>query len=58
MKPAAIVTLKDPDSFIADRVVRFWQESDVAEMSGAGLRGTVRLQRSVPFGEQWFNPNG
>ncbi len=55
---AAIASLENPDSFILDRVARFWQQPEVADLSGAGLRGTVRLQRSVPFGEQWFNPNG
>jgi hypothetical protein len=54
----AISDLHDPDAFIAGRVADFWQQREVAEMSAAGLRGTVRLQRSIPFGERWFNPNG
>jgi hypothetical protein len=55
---AAITGLQDPGRFIADRVAGFWQQPEVVEMSAAGLRGTDRLQRSVPFGEQWFKPNG
>lgn len=53
----AITNLADPDEFIRQRVASFWQQPEVAEMSAAGLRGTVRIQRSVPFGAQWFNPN-
>ena len=53
-----ISDLQDPDAFITRRVTDFWQQREVAEMSAAGLRGTVRLQRSVPFGERWFSPNG
>ena len=55
---SAIVSLPDPDGFVADRVANFWLQQEVAEMSAAGLRGTVRLQRSIPFGERWFNPRG
>ncbi|PXA86583.1 DUF262 domain-containing protein [Nostoc sp. 3335mG] len=54
---AAIEGLPNPDEFIRQRVATFWQQSQVAEMSAAGLRGTVRIQRSVPFGAEWFNPN-
>lgn len=54
----AISKLSNPDSFIASRVADFWQQQEVAEMSAAGLRGTVRLQRSIPFGERWFSPYG
>jgi hypothetical protein len=54
---AAIEALSDSDEFIRQRVATFWQQPEVAEMSAAGLRGTVRIQRSVPFGAAWFNPN-
>ena len=53
----AIENLSDPDDFIQQRVATFWQQREVTEMSAAGLRGTVRIQRSVPFGANWFNPN-
>lgn len=54
----AIAALPNPDAFIADRIATFWQQNEVAEMSAAGLRGTVRLQRSIPFGQRWFDPDG
>lgn len=53
----AILLLDDPDSFVRERVDGFWQQAEVVEMSATGLRGTVRLQRSIPFGERWFTPN-
>ena len=55
---SAISSLPNPDSFIANRIADFWQQQEVAGMSAAGLRGTDRLQRSVPFGERWFTPHG
>jgi hypothetical protein len=54
---AAIEKLKSRDKFIVNKISGFWQESDVAEMSASGLRGSVRLQKTVAFGSNWFNPN-
>lgn len=52
-----ILALDDPDGFIREKVAGFWSQQDVADMSSPGLRGTVRLRRSVPFGSEWFSPN-
>lgn len=52
-----IEALPSPDEYIIERVKQFWLQPEAVEMSTAGLRGTVRLQRSVPFGTTWFNPN-
>jgi len=54
---AAIMAHAGPDEFVRQRIESFWQQPEVAEMSASGLRGTVRLQRTIPFGEQWFNPH-
>lgn len=54
---AAITALADSSGFVRQQVATFWQQPEVANMSAAGLRGTVRIQRSIPFGAQWFNPN-
>jgi hypothetical protein len=54
----AILALPDPDTFIRKKKVgEFWMQPDVPWMSTPGLRGTVRLQRTVPFGAKWFNPD-
>ncbi|WP_346897643.1 DUF262 domain-containing protein [uncultured Roseibium sp.] len=54
---AAIMALGNSDDYIRERIASFWQQPEVPEMSASGLRGTVRLQRTIPFGSQWFNPN-
>lgn len=53
----AIMALGNADEYVRDRIVTFWNQPEVPEMSASGLRGTVRIQRTVPFGAQWFNPN-
>ena len=52
-----ISALTDADKFIVDKIAEFWKQSKVAEMSASGLRGTVRIQHSVQFGESWFDPD-
>ena len=54
----AIAAHNDAEGFVRDRVKNFWVQQEVADMSASGLRGTMRIQRSVPFGVKWFNPNG
>ncbi|HVH74251.1 MAG TPA: DUF262 domain-containing protein [Stellaceae bacterium] len=53
----AIGGIPNSDAFITQKVADFWQQKDVAEMSASGLRGSLRLQRSVAFGAQWFEPD-
>jgi hypothetical protein len=53
---AAIEALPDADGFIRARVEAFWAAPDVDRFFSAGLRGTTRIQRTVPFGEAWFRP--
>lgn len=53
----AISELDDPDQFVCNKVEQFWLQPEVVDMSATGLRGTVRLQRSIPFGAAWFNPD-
>lgn len=52
----AIEALKDPDEFIKRRVTEFWQSTEIDRFFAPGLRGTTRLQRTLPFGEAWFKP--
>jgi len=54
---ASIVDLSNPDAFILRKVEEFWEQPQVAEMSSTGLRGTTRIQRTVPFGAAWFSPD-
>lgn len=52
-----IIKLQDSDKFIRAKVQDFWSQPEVGDMSAPGLRGSVRLQRSVEFGSKWFLPN-
>jgi hypothetical protein len=54
---AAIMSHANPDQFVEEKIGSFWQQPEVTDMSAAGLRGTVRLQRTIPFGESWFKPD-
>ncbi|MBE7635940.1 DUF262 domain-containing protein [Sneathiella sp. P13V-1] len=51
-----IKALDDPENFLRNRVETFWDNEEVQQMSVGGLRGTQRLQRTVPFGTNWFDP--
>ena len=54
----AILALGDAESkaFVRNRIEGFWQDPATQSFTSPGLRGTVRIQRTVPFGEQWFQP--
>lgn len=44
----------DPVEFIRQRIAAFWQSPAIDYFFLPGLRGTVRIQRTLPFGEAWF----
>lgn len=52
----SVSALRDMSEFIRTRTASFWQQPEVWEMSASGLRGTERIQKTVPFGRRWFNP--
>ena len=52
----AIRALENPADFVEAKVLSFWQQPAAEAMSASGLRGTQRLQRTIPFGDQWFRP--
>ena len=51
-----ILALDSPKEFVDRRINGFWDHSDNPNMTSPGLRGTVRIKRTVPFGEEWFRP--
>ncbi|WIA58361.1 DUF262 domain-containing protein [Sphingobium sp. WTD-1] len=55
---AAIQALGDQAAkdFVKQKIETFWEQPNVASFTSPGLRGTVRIQRTVPFGEAWFMP--
>jgi hypothetical protein len=52
----AILALATPIDFVREKVRTFWRQPDTATFTSLGLRGTTRIQRTVPFGENWFRP--
>jgi hypothetical protein len=53
---AAILALPAPQAFVRERMQKFWSQPQTANFTSPGLRGTTRIQRTVPFGEAWFRP--
>lgn len=45
---------QNPVEFVHQRIQEFWENPDVQNFFTSGLRGTTRIQRTVPFGTQWF----
>jgi hypothetical protein len=46
----------ESNAFVKEKIETFWQQPQVASFTSPGLRGTVRIQRTVPFGDEWFRP--
>lgn len=53
---AAIEALIDAVGFVRERIRGFWDQPEAANFTSPGVRGTTRIQRTVPFGERWFRP--
>ncbi|MBB5721169.1 hypothetical protein FHS72_000776 [Loktanella ponticola] len=51
-----IQLLGHPEEFVKKQILGFWQQPEAEAMSASGLRGTQRLQRTIPFGDTWFKP--
>jgi hypothetical protein len=45
---------QDPVGYVRQRTAEFWQTPNVGQFFTSGLRGTIRIQRTIPFGAQWF----
>ncbi len=53
---AAIRQLPDPVNFVRERVTALWSSPEIAALHVSGMRGTLRISRSVPLGAHWFRP--
>lgn len=52
----AILALVTPQEFVRQKILTFWSQAETETFTSLGLRGTTRIQRTVPFGEAWFRP--
>ncbi len=51
-----IKAMASPVEFARRKIEGFWSQPQTASFTSPGLRGTTRIQRTVPFGEVWFRP--
>lgn len=51
---AHIQSKPNPVAYLQKRIPNFWKAPDVQNFFTAGLRGTIRIQRTIPFGTKWF----
>lgn len=52
---ATINAQPDPLEYVRDRIKKFWQSPAIDSFFVPGLRGTIRIQRTIPFGIEWFS---
>ena len=52
---AYIQSKQNPVEHLTQRVYEFWNSPEIDNFFTSGLRGTVRIQRTVPFGVDWFS---
>jgi hypothetical protein len=50
----SIKSRKDEKDFVKTRIEDFWKHQDIGRFTVAGMRGTTRIQKTLPFGKTWF----
>jgi hypothetical protein len=40
--------------WVRDRIRQLWENPEINSFFATGLRGTIRIRRTIPFGTQWF----
>jgi Protein of unknown function DUF262 len=56
LEPILALGAEGAREFVKRKMESFWSQPENATFTSLGLRGTVRIQRTVPFGENWFRP--
>jgi hypothetical protein len=51
---ALIKAKRNPVQFVQQRISEFWRNPAIENFFVPGLRGTARIQRTIPFGASWF----
>lgn len=52
----AIRQTRNPEALLREKLSNFWRSDEVARFLAPGQRGTTRIEASVPFGKDFFNP--
>ena len=45
----------DPLEYVKSKIVAHWLDPGIEQIFTAGMRGTTRIQRTIPFGTGWFS---
>jgi hypothetical protein len=53
---AEIQQQQNPAQFVKEKSETFWVQPEVSDFVSPGMRGTTRIQKTVPFGSEWFKP--
>jgi hypothetical protein len=51
---AKIQAKPNPTAYVQKRITNFWNAPQVQNFFTSGLRGTIRIKRTIPFGTRWF----
>ncbi|MGO9048935.1 MAG: DUF262 domain-containing protein [Xanthobacteraceae bacterium] len=51
---ATVMAKANRTEWVRDRIRQLWESPEIAGFFPAGLRGTIRIQRTIPFGIRWF----
>ena len=52
-----INALQNVSEFLTERTQAFWGTEEASTFSAAGVSGTDRVARTIPFGRTWFDPD-
>ncbi|WP_082487040.1 DUF262 domain-containing protein [Methylobacterium sp. Leaf89] len=50
----AILRKSNPGGFVLQRAKDLWTRAEVSDFTKGGVRGTTRIQKTLPFGREWF----
>ena len=51
---ATVMAKANRTEWVRNRIRQLWESPEIAGFFAAGLRGTIRIQRTIPFGTRWF----
>jgi hypothetical protein len=52
-----ILALPDPKGYILSRAKEIWSGGTLSGFVSAGVTSTSRIQKTIPLGKGWFQPN-
>jgi hypothetical protein len=50
----AVMAKANRIEWVRNRIRQLWESSEITSFFASGLRGTSRIQRTIPFGVRWF----